>query len=78
MAEVVEYPVYQKVIGHVVQCQVKDLPADSPARVEVVVSQLQEAGFTSEAGSLLLQCRGTHPILQTFSAGRRVLHTWLK
>ncbi|KAH0621966.1 hypothetical protein JD844_023774 [Phrynosoma platyrhinos] len=45
--------------------------------VEEIAKQLQETGFTAEAGSLLMACKGTHPGLQTFSAALSAVKHWI-
>uniref|UniRef100_A0A803TSU4 NBAS subunit of NRZ tethering complex n=1 Tax=Anolis carolinensis TaxID=28377 RepID=A0A803TSU4_ANOCA len=45
--------------------------------IEEIAKQLQESGFTAEAGSLLMACKGTHPALQTFSAAVHAVKHWI-
>ncbi|XP_077865800.1 NBAS subunit of NRZ tethering complex-like [Saccoglossus kowalevskii] len=44
--------------------------------VEQLANQLQEAGYESEAGSLLLLYRGTHPALRTLDAALGAITKW--
>lgn len=52
--------------------------AGKGARVKLVASQLQTAGFWAEAGTLLQNYHGTHPALKTFDSAMGVLSRWLK
>ncbi|KAK3595169.1 hypothetical protein CHS0354_002768 [Potamilus streckersoni] len=45
---------------------------------EAVANQLLRAGLEAEAGSLLLQTRSTHPLLQTFAGAIGTLGKWFK
>lgn len=42
-------------------------------QVPTIVNQLQEAGYQVEAGSMLMQYRGTHSALRTFDAAFSIL-----
>lgn len=48
------------------------------ARVRLVASQLQTAGLWAEAGTLMLNCHGTHSALRTFDSAVGVLSRWLR
>lgn len=48
------------------------------ARVQLVASQLQTAGYWAEAGTLLLNYHGTHPALRTFDSAVGALSRWLR
>uniref|UniRef100_A0A8C3B8T0 NBAS subunit of NRZ tethering complex n=1 Tax=Cairina moschata TaxID=8855 RepID=A0A8C3B8T0_CAIMO len=45
--------------------------------VEEVSKQLKEAGFSAEAGSLLMSHRGTHPALRTFTTALQAIQHWI-
>uniref|UniRef100_A0A8D0HP89 NBAS subunit of NRZ tethering complex n=1 Tax=Sphenodon punctatus TaxID=8508 RepID=A0A8D0HP89_SPHPU len=45
--------------------------------IEEIAKQLQEAGFSAEAGSLLMSYKGTHPALQTFSTALCAIQQWI-
>ncbi|XP_027311054.1 NBAS subunit of NRZ tethering complex isoform X3 [Anas platyrhynchos] len=45
--------------------------------VEEVAKQLKEAGFSAEAGSLLMSHRGTHPALRTFTTALQAIQHWI-
>jgi hypothetical protein len=61
------YSVYYKpVIGYLLSNQnIQEEPHEFMS-IEKIVNNLNENGFTAEAGSLLLQSRSTHSVLQTF------------
>lgn len=45
--------------------------------VEKAASELLQAGYRAQAGSLLLTHRGTHPGLATFNTALAVVKKWL-
>ncbi|XP_068534724.1 NBAS subunit of NRZ tethering complex isoform X3 [Anas acuta] len=45
--------------------------------VEEVAKQIKEAGFSAEAGSLLMSHRGTHPALRTFTTALQAIQHWI-
>ncbi|XP_064002508.1 NBAS subunit of NRZ tethering complex isoform X2 [Pogoniulus pusillus] len=45
--------------------------------VEEIAKQLKEAGFSAEAGSLLMSHRGTHPSLRTFTTALQAVQHWI-
>uniref|UniRef100_A0A8D2MV11 NBAS subunit of NRZ tethering complex n=1 Tax=Zonotrichia albicollis TaxID=44394 RepID=A0A8D2MV11_ZONAL len=45
--------------------------------VEEIAQQLKEAGFSAEAGSLLMAHRGTHPALRTFTTALQAVQHWI-
>uniref|UniRef100_A0A8C3R102 NBAS subunit of NRZ tethering complex n=1 Tax=Cyanoderma ruficeps TaxID=181631 RepID=A0A8C3R102_9PASS len=45
--------------------------------VEEIAQQLKEAGFSAEAGSLLMAHRGTHPALRTFNTALQAVQHWI-
>uniref|UniRef100_A0A8B9IGY0 NBAS subunit of NRZ tethering complex n=1 Tax=Anser cygnoides TaxID=8845 RepID=A0A8B9IGY0_ANSCY len=45
--------------------------------VEEIAKQLKEAGFSAEAGSLLMSHRGTHPALRTFTTALQAIQHWI-
>uniref|UniRef100_A0A663MT24 NBAS subunit of NRZ tethering complex n=1 Tax=Athene cunicularia TaxID=194338 RepID=A0A663MT24_ATHCN len=45
--------------------------------VEEIAKQLKEAGFSAEAGSLLMSHRGTHPALRTFTTALQAVQHWI-
>ncbi|XP_035176436.1 neuroblastoma-amplified sequence isoform X2 [Oxyura jamaicensis] len=45
--------------------------------VEEIAKQLKEAGFSAEAGSLLMAHRGTHPALRTFTTALQAIQHWI-
>ncbi|NXY05652.1 NBAS protein, partial [Pteruthius melanotis] len=45
--------------------------------VEEIAKQLKEAGFSAEAGSLLMAHRGTHPALRTFTTALQAVQHWI-
>uniref|UniRef100_A0A8C9NH09 NBAS subunit of NRZ tethering complex n=1 Tax=Serinus canaria TaxID=9135 RepID=A0A8C9NH09_SERCA len=45
--------------------------------VEEIAQQLKEAGFSAEAGSLLMAHRGTHPALRTFTTALQAAQHWI-
>lgn len=73
------YSVYYKpVIGYLLSNQnIQEEPHDFMS-IEKIVNNLNENGFTAEAGSLLLQSRSTHSVLQTFGSAFGALGKWLK
>ena len=77
ISDIVNTPYYSLLVTYILSNQ--DPGKDTPyyLNVDNVVGQLQEAGFEAEAGSLLLQYRGTHPSLRTFDAALGFLSRWL-
>ncbi|XP_077988543.1 NBAS subunit of NRZ tethering complex-like [Glandiceps talaboti] len=51
---------------------------ETKSHVERLANQLQEAGYDSEAGSLLLAHRGTHPALKTLDTALGIVSRWFK
>ncbi|XP_061845911.1 NBAS subunit of NRZ tethering complex isoform X3 [Colius striatus] len=45
--------------------------------VEETAKQLKEAGFSVEAGSLLMTHQGTHPALRTFTTALQAIQHWI-
>ncbi|XP_059585522.1 NBAS subunit of NRZ tethering complex isoform X2 [Alligator mississippiensis] len=45
--------------------------------VEEIAKQLQEEGFSAEAGSLLMSYKETHPALRTFTTALHAIHHWI-
>uniref|UniRef100_A0A8C3XXK9 NBAS subunit of NRZ tethering complex n=1 Tax=Catharus ustulatus TaxID=91951 RepID=A0A8C3XXK9_CATUS len=45
--------------------------------VEEIAQQLKAAGFSAEAGSLLMAHRGTHPALRTFTTTLQAVQHWI-
>ncbi|XP_041345112.1 neuroblastoma-amplified sequence isoform X2 [Pyrgilauda ruficollis] len=45
--------------------------------VQEIAQQLKEAGFSAEAGSLLMAHRGTHPALRTFTTALQAVQHWI-
>ncbi|KAF4801091.1 Neuroblastoma-amplified sequence [Turdus rufiventris] len=45
--------------------------------VEEIAQQLKAAGFSAEAGSLLMAHRGTHPALRTFTTALQAVQHWI-
>lgn len=68
---------YQPVIGYLLANQTVDESCDHVS-VEKVANQLNDKGFKAEAGSLLLQSRSTHSVLQTFGSALGSIGKWLK
>jgi len=70
---IVNTPYYLKLVSYVLANQQGDDETPYYLQVSVLANQLQEAGLELEAGSLVLQYRGTHPLLRTFDAALAVL-----
>ncbi|XP_053879446.1 NBAS subunit of NRZ tethering complex isoform X2 [Malaclemys terrapin pileata] len=45
--------------------------------IEEISKQLQEAGFSAEAGSLMMCYKGTHPALRTYSTALSAIQHWI-
>nr|XP_048701495.1 NBAS subunit of NRZ tethering complex isoform X1 [Caretta caretta] len=45
--------------------------------VEEIAKQLQEAGFSAEAGSLMMCYKGIHPALRTYSTALSAIQHWI-
>ncbi|XP_039577537.1 neuroblastoma-amplified sequence isoform X2 [Passer montanus] len=45
--------------------------------VQEIAQQLKEAGFSAEAGSLLMAHRGIHPALRTFTTALQAVQHWI-
>ena len=69
---------YPAIIDFVLSNQSPDSESPDYLSVQRLVDQLQETGLQAEAGSLLLQMRSTHPMLQTFGAAFTSLSKWWK
>ena len=74
--EVVSTPYYPLLVQFILDNQAVNVPLY--LSVERIANQLQEAGFESEAGSLMLQKRGTHPALLTLDAALGFVSKWFK
>ena len=70
---IVNTPYYLKLVNYVLANQQGADDTPYYLQVSVLANQLQEAGLDLEAGSLVLQYRGTHPLLWTFDAALGVL-----
>ncbi|XP_043920727.1 neuroblastoma-amplified sequence [Protopterus annectens] len=62
---------------HLIKCLLSQEEEEARWNVEEVAQQLQDAGYTIEAGSLLLSHRDTHPSLLTFSTALGIVKRWL-
>ena len=51
---------------------------DEGSEVNNIANQLRSAGYSAEAGSLLLRHRGTNPMLNTLDSALSALSHWLK
>jgi hypothetical protein len=69
---------YSPVIEYLLSHQPPDEESHDYANIEQVARELAENGFDTEAGSLMLQYRGTHPALRTFDAALGLLSKWFK
>uniref|UniRef100_A0A8C4W7S3 NBAS subunit of NRZ tethering complex n=1 Tax=Gopherus evgoodei TaxID=1825980 RepID=A0A8C4W7S3_9SAUR len=45
--------------------------------IEEIAKELQEAGFSAEAGSLMMCYKGTHPALRTYSTALSAIQHWI-
>ncbi|XP_030345578.1 neuroblastoma-amplified sequence isoform X2 [Strigops habroptila] len=45
--------------------------------VEEIAKELKKAGFSAEAGSLLMSHQGTHPALRTFTTALKAVQHWI-
>lgn len=45
--------------------------------MEEIAQQLKEAGFSAEAGSLLMAHRGIHPALRTYTTALQAVQHWI-
>jgi len=85
-AEVAQTPFLTPLISFVVShpdghtdTQSADTAVSQPgARVKLVASQLHAAGHSAEAGTLMMNYRGTHPALRTFDSAVGALSRWLR
>ncbi|XP_064620288.1 NBAS subunit of NRZ tethering complex-like [Lineus longissimus] len=69
---------YPPLIEYLLSHQPPDEESQAYADIEDIAHELAESGFDTEAGSLLLQHRGTHPALRTFDAALGLLSKWFK
>lgn len=69
---------YEPVIGYLLSNQNIQEESHDFMSIKKIVDNLNENGFTAEAGSLLLQSRSTHSMLQTFGSAFGALGKWLK
>ncbi|XP_008942933.1 PREDICTED: neuroblastoma-amplified sequence-like [Merops nubicus] len=63
---------YPRLVDHVLANQ-----GEGGWDVEEIAKELREAGFSAEAGSLLMSHRGTHPALRTFNTALQAIQHWL-
>lgn len=45
--------------------------------VEEIAKELKKAGFSAEAGSLLMSHQGIHPALRTFTTALQAIQHWI-
>ncbi|BFY98427.1 hypothetical protein BsWGS_01467 [Bradybaena similaris] len=76
-SRVVSMPVYSHLISYVLGCQTLPTCPEYASPFEIA-SQLYQAGAEAEAGSLLLQARSSHSLLQTFSSALTSAKHWFK
>lgn len=72
MVKCISTAFYPRLIDHLLANQ-----GEGGWDVEEVAKQLKEAGFSAEAGSLLLSHRGTHPALRTFTSALQAVQHWI-
>lgn len=70
-------PVFANLIEYILKCQDQTTCPEYASPVDIA-SQLYKANAVAEAGSLLLQTRSSHPVLQTFSSALTSVSHWLK
>ena len=69
---------YPVLIQYVLANQNPEVQSCDHLSVERLAGQLKDCGFDAEAGSLLLQARAVHPVLQTFGSAMTAIHKWFK
>lgn len=73
------YTVYYKpVIGYLLANQNVEEQSHDYMLLKTVANQLNDNGFKAEAGSLMLQSRSAHSMLQTFGSALGAVGKWLK
>ena len=75
VARVVDTPYYSHLVSYILNNQ-SDQDTPYHLSVDNITNQLQEAGFQAEAGSLLMQQKGTHPSAQIFDTAIGYISTW--
>ena len=76
VAHLVNTPYYSILVKYVISKQTPGEEMLYFLNVETIANQLQEQGYDAEAGSLMLQYRGTHPAMRTFDMALGVLSRW--
>lgn len=64
--------IYSHLVHHLLATQ-----EEGRWNIEDIAKQLQEAGCSAEAGSLLMAYKGTHPALRTFGAALSAIKHWI-
>lgn len=78
LQHIVSSTYYPIIIEYLLSNQTTDTDLHDYLSIQTVASELKEAGFLGEAGSLLLQARSTHPVLRTFDAALGMFGRWFK
>lgn len=74
--QIIATGLYKPVIEFLLHCQ-DDNILDSYKSMDTIVKELYDAGYESEAGSLLHFKYSTHTGLSTYSSALNILHKWL-
>ncbi|XP_035227427.1 neuroblastoma-amplified sequence-like [Stegodyphus dumicola] len=76
-SRIISSGLYKPVIEFLLHCQDDSNIQGSYKSIDSIVKELHEAGYDSEAASILLIKNSTHTGLSTFSSAINVLHRWL-
>ncbi|CAG2205931.1 NBAS [Mytilus edulis] len=78
LPQIVNTVYYKPVIGYLLANQNVEEQSHDYMLLKTVANQLNDNGFKAEAGSLMLQSRSAHSMLQTFGSALGAVGKWLK
>lgn len=78
LAKTVSTVFYPSLVEYILANQNDETKSCDYLNVETLTQELAAAGCEAEAGSLLLQYRGMHPMLQTFDSALGLVARWFK
>ncbi|XP_076101260.1 NBAS subunit of NRZ tethering complex-like [Mytilus galloprovincialis] len=78
LPQIVNTVYYKPVIGYLLVNQNVEEQSHDNMLLKTVANQLNDNGFKAEAGSLMLQSRSAHSMLQTFGSALGAVGKWLK
>ncbi|VDI58139.1 Hypothetical predicted protein [Mytilus galloprovincialis] len=78
LPQIVNTVYYKPVVGYLLANQNVEEQSHDYMFLKTVANQLNDNGFKAEAGSLMLQSRSAHSMLQTFGSALGAVGKWLK